>query len=116
MKAKGRVQVIQQEIEWRRNQEGAWRRAGGSERIQTAGHRNGPDSWDRDKCQKGQDTTWTLERRLITGHETRCQVTELGDKSEPSQSKVSFTGPVASWHTWSSRQGGPEPEEPRGAG
>lgn len=51
MKAKVRVQVIQQETERRRKQEGVWRWSK-REWAPTAGHRNGPDSWDRDMPEK----------------------------------------------------------------
>ena len=47
MKAKVRVPIRQQKIEWRRQQEGVWRWSR-REWAPTAGHRNGPDSWDRE--------------------------------------------------------------------
>ena len=47
MKAKVRVPIRQQEFEQRRHQEDVWRWSR-REWAPTAGHRKGPDSWDRD--------------------------------------------------------------------
>ena len=73
MKAKVRVPIRQQEIEWRRQQEGVWRWSR-REWAPTAGHRNGPDSWDRDMLEK-------IGHNPDTGEKTGSQVTRQDVKS-----------------------------------
>lgn len=110
MKAKVRVPIRQKEIEWRRQQEGVWRWSM-REWALTAG-RGMALIPGIGICQRGQDKTRTLERRL--DHSSlekmpKAQTLRLGERSELSLGKMSCPGamPLCCWHTLCSRQGGP---------